>query len=577
MDYKILSYDNYYHLKFQGKTFESMTRFIKAISALPCSQYNEGGYFIFQEHYALFLYHYLKKEKYPLMKLKPYDYQEEAIAFCLANKSALLRMCCGAGKTTVVIGSFVEAKRLGLIKGPGLIVVKASLKHQWVSEIKKFSSERAKMIQGEKTLCASEIGKIKRLQNKKTHTKEQKERLKALLEEKEEKFLAQFQDADLFVLNYETLNQSDISSKLLQMNIDFIAADECHYIKNPTAKRSLALYQFNEATIKIGATATPIQKNLYDIYGIYHFIKPELFSSLQAFEKRYVTYYNSGGFGKISGYKNVPELMDLIKPYLFTKTDQDIASQLPELVPPIQLWCNLDPTVEKAVLVISEELEILKEAERELVSRFRNEYEYRNSKERIEIEGHILMLQTFSQELANAPELLELSDSPAAKMYAIKGPYTNPKLDLLVERVGVILDSGEKVIIFSKFERMQKIIGDRLLETYEDIEIAKANGRIKGEDRYDQVYTQFKDNPNCKVLLLSNACAEGINAGHCKYLIEYDLAESFAIQTQRHGRIRRADSTHDKLFVYQILARESWDEVALRIINKKEGFDAMLN
>lgn len=73
--------------------------------------------------------------------------------------------------------------------------------------------------------------------------------------------------------------------------------------------------------------------------------------------------------------------------------------------------------------------------------------------------------------------------------------------------------------------------------------------------------------------VLYNTSNKMLNMGHCKYLIEYDLAISYAIQTQRHGRLERADSVHDNVIVYQLIALNSWDEIQQKIVDKKEGFD----
>lgn len=63
------------------------------------------------------------------------------------------------------------------------------------------------------------------------------------------------------------------------------------------------------------------------------------------------------------------------------------------------------------------------------------------------------------------------------------------------------------------------------------------------------------------------------NLSKCKYLIEYDLANSYAIQTQRWGRLERADSIHSTVYVYQLIMKDSWDEVQLKIVSKKEKYD----
>lgn len=63
-----------------------------------------------------------------------------------------------------------------------------------------------------------------------------------------------------------------------------------------------------------------------------------------------------------------------------------------------------------------------------------------------------------------------------------------------------------------------------------------------------------------------------INCYSAKYLIEMDIADSYLIQTQRHGRIERASSNHDSVFVYQLVAIGSYDEIALKVVDKKEKY-----
>lgn len=61
------------------------------------------------------------------------------------------------------------------------------------------------------------------------------------------------------------------------MNLEFVAADEIQYAKSNTSKRNKALAKFGNAKMTIGATATPVQNNPEDIYGLFKFIQPELF------------------------------------------------------------------------------------------------------------------------------------------------------------------------------------------------------------------------------------------------------------------------------------------------------------
>ena len=67
-----------------------------------------------------------------------------------------------------------------------------------------------------------------------------------------------------------------------------------------------------------------------------------------------------------------------------------------------------------------------------------------------------------------------------------------------------------------------------------------------------------------------------LNLSLCKYMIEMEPAVSYAIQTQRHGRLERADSVHDTVFVTQLIMEDSWDEIMLKSIAKKEKYDGSI-
>ena len=83
---------------------------------------------------------------------------------------------------------------------------------------------------------------------------------------------------------------------------------------------------------------------------------------------------------------------------------------------------------------------------------------------------------------------------------------------------------------------------------------------------------QLKNN-DYKILIVTEAGNAGISLSKCKNLIEYDLADSYANQTQRHGRVKRADSVSRVSNVYQIILDESYDIIAQRIIDKKKNYD----
>ena len=515
------------------------------------------------------------------MKLQPYPYQKEVIKFALDAESALIVSPCGSGKTPMGIGLYLEAVKAGKIHGPGLIVVKASLKTQWAAEVRKFSHLRPKVLLTSKDASKNYASAIKRREKKLQSTKslpEQKEiaaGIANLKREAQDAFESQFEGADLLIANYETLRDAKVRAALHRARVDFVFADEIHFAKSDTTERSKALCEFNDATIKAGATATPLQRDPRDLYGIFKFINPALFPKKGAFERMYIRW---AGRGRVAGSKNEKQLNEEISPFMIIKTKEEVAKQLPSLVV-TQRYCQFEPAQLEASNRLMEELDELHEQEKRLNERL-SDAEAKNSPELQRIEAGILMRQTFAQELADSEELLGGSDSETAQRY-LTGKSDN-KVELLMEMLEEIIGSGEKVCVFSRFTKMQQVITAQIEKeakknpVFKGVRIAYVNGALSGERRFDEVYNKFRDQDEYKVLLCSDAGAEGLNLSTCKYMIEVEPAESYAIQTQRHGRLERADSIHDTVFVYQLICEDSWDEIGRKIIDKKERYDGQI-
>jgi superfamily II DNA/RNA helicase len=190
----------------------------------------------------------------------------------------------------------------------------------------------------------------------------------------------------------------------------------------------------------------------------------------------------------------------------------------------------------------------------------------------LKFKAQVLAYQTFAQELADDPRLIGMSESNMTSSYKVDD-LDSPKLDVLLDLIEEIIDADETVCIFTKYERMQRILTQEISKHFKDIDVAYLNGSMSSEERYEQAYTKFQGDNNCKVLIMTEAGQAGVSLSKCKNLIEYDLADSYAGMTQRHGRVKRADSVSKVSNVYQIILEESYDEIALKIINKKQRYD----
>ena len=470
------------------------------------------------------------------LKYELYEYQKETVFFGSEKNSALFLLPTGSGKTVVAITLYNELKQSNKITTPGIIVVPASLKYQWVKEVSKFSDLIAHSVD-----TPSKAGK---------------------------KFDKQFEDCDLLICNYETLKNKAVAEKLKEVNCQFIIGDEIQKINNYKSGIHKAICQFNDLEYRYGMTATPITNNPENVFGIFNFLDPDLFKTHGKFATNYIIYK---GYGRVAGVKNVEHLKTQINPYIFMKTEDEISDQLPELIV-TPIYCTMSNKTRKINDAIMADLKIAQEAVERIEKQIPNPKELEKNADYKQWTAKIMAYQTFAQELADDPRLLGMSESNMANQYNIDG-LDSPKLTVLKDLVSNIIDADETVCIFTKYERMQRLLINELQAEFKDIKIAHINGSMTPEERYEQAYTLFQDDPDYRVLIVTEAGNAGISLSKCKNLIEYDLADSYANQIQRHGRIKRADSISRISNVYQIILDESYDVIAQRIINKKQKYD----
>ena len=514
---------------------------------------------------------------------KLYPFQKDIVEFCIARNGSLIAAACGTGKTIIMIDSFLELKRQGKISSDGkcLVVAKSTLKTQWQHEIGRFTGLKANIIETYKSCVGPILTKIETIRKKIAPLLDDPlnnaVQLKELYEKLEENkkaagflFMSQFSpEYDFFIVNYETLRDEEVSKALKKAGLECVIADEVHMVKTDTAARSKALYEFNTVKYRFGATATPIKKNPLDAYGIAKFIEPTLFRSKSEFSARYLKF---SGYGRVTGSRNEQELNEKLSKIMLVKTKEEIASDLPSVVP-ITRYCSLEPKQEIMTEKLLKEIQDLKEEERRIFAKYRGNPPS-GDPDLAQVQANIMARQTFAAEIADSEELLKESESKLAKSYITKSKSN--KVELLLDILEEIIESGEKAVIFSKYRKLQPILEREIRNRFKGIEIAFVNGEMAASDRFTEVHEKFKTNEACKVLLMSDAGAEGVSISWCKYLIEMEPADSYLIQTQRRGRIERADSIHDTVYVYQLIAEKSYDEIALKIINKKERYDAQI-
>lgn len=366
------------------------------------------------------------------------------------------------------------------------------------------------------------------------------------------------------------------------------------------------------------------------------------------------------------GVKNLDILNKYLMPYMLRRSLNDVGDEMPkanieskkldwddhqfvfynEIIETLQIRNEEWGDTYKAENAVFGELEAKRKkghADAKLEDSFQ-----KLQKKRMMLENEVQALRLYSVEITDTPELLLWSESPIAHrllasnqfygkihkkaMKIRKDPTLNPqeveeKLHALFEKevptvpklqfyldkiIELCLKNNEKVITFTKFETMAKILERKADMIFNPDKYAKKKKKNPQPLGALFLYTgstkkgcQWKkklkkdgvqvENPNCsecpflekcntrakaqwhlqndpftKLLIATDAANAGVNLQAARYNFNYDLPDSPSRLNQRNGRIQRIGSNHKTVFFFNLLTTGGIDEAKFTKIMKKQ-------
>ena len=227
----------------------------------------------------------------PGLKKKLFPFQKSGVAF-LQNKDGrgLVGDEQGLGKTIQALAWL----QLNKNKRPVIIVVPASVKMNWLKEIRAWMSDVS----------------VEVLQGKSPYSFK----------------------ADIIIINYNILN--GWLNTLIELQPKVIIADEIQYVKNSKAKRTKALRKLSRFTKNfIALSGTPIVNRPVEFYNAIQMINPELFPNWQNYVRRYCAARNNGFGLDVSGASNTDELHEILTDsIMIRRTKQEVLTDLPDKI-----------------------------------------------------------------------------------------------------------------------------------------------------------------------------------------------------------------------------------------------------
>ena len=491
----------------------------------------------------------------PSLKLQPYDYQNYGIRFMidklLQHNMVLNADSVGLGKTICTIGTlkwFIENRGYTKI----LIICKKSIKRQWKEEFDKFTD------------LSNDFNII--------YTEE--------LATKRKKAYKEFDNASkgILITNYHSfLNDTDLIKSLYY---DIVVIDEVHSVKARTGKLNNNIASAVQGKPVIFLTGTPIMSNPEDIFGIVQIANPGYFGKWKEFSKEHLVYAQTPFGYKAVGAKNLDVLRQKVQDILIRRTEYEVSIQLPK-TNIIKKSCNMDAVQIKLLKMISDDMfdiqaqmDKLKKPDGHII----------NQQAYDALEGKSKGLIAARQAASTDPRMFLYSNSKMMQdRYGVEVPKNykmSDKMESTLDTIEDIVQEGNKVIIFSKFKTSACLIAQYAYDKLK-IPILMYTGGETQEVRDNNV-SLFKQSLSHNVLVGTDAMAEGLNLQIAKYVINLDQPDTYAIKTQRIGRVRRTGSSFDNVVVYDMITDngpvKSKDEERLENIERtKDASDALIN
>ena len=417
------------------------------------------------------------------------------------------------GKTIQLLAVILDYVQKNENPKPTIVVCPSSLSLNWDNEIKKFTPTMKSMV------------------------------IKGSLEERKSQ-IKSIPDYNIVVTSYDLLKRDIDIYKEHNYEFKYIIADEAQYIKNNNTQNSKSIKQIKAET-KYALTGTPIENSLSELWSIFDFIMPGYLFKYRKFKEIYEM-----AIVKDEDEKTLKKLKMLIEPFILRRIKREVLTELPDKTITV---LNNEMQDEQLKIYLSYMQSAKQEAMEELQHRGVDKSQIK-----------ILALLMRLRQICCHPELF---------IENYKGDSS--KLNQCIEVVKDAVDSGHRILLFSTYTGMFKIIEKELEKN--NIKFSKLTGQTKVSDRMDLV-NDFNRNEQIKVFLISlKAGGTGLNLIGADMVIHYDPWWNLSAENQATDRSYRIGQKKN-VQVYKLITKNSIEEKIYELQQKKEKLiDNMLS
>ncbi len=341
---------------------------------------------------------------------------------------------------------------------------------------------------------------------------------------------------DLVITSYALLRRD--SEQYAQWEFDSVILDEAQHIKNRFSQNAQAVKTLRAAH-RFVLTGTPMENSLDDLWSIFDFLMPGYLGAAKEFQDRYET-----PIAKAGDAAALRRLRQRLRPFVLRRTKAEVAPELPAKIEQVA-WSEM-----------SEEQQTVYQA---ILDQGRREV-FEHAGKGGEAKQRMAVLTTLTR-LRQACCHLDLL--PAREGRTWNEP--SAKLDLCLELIEEARSGGHRVLVFSQFVNMLRLLETALQE--QEMTYCYLDGATV--DRQGEV-RRFQESPDIPVFLISlKAGGTGLNLTGADTVIHFDPWWNPAVEEQATARAHRIGQT-SIVTSYKLIAQGSVEEKIVKLQEKKK-------
>jgi superfamily II DNA or RNA helicase len=339
-------------------------------------------------------------------------------------------------------------------------------------------------------------------------------------------------DCFFTICNYEQVVRDQAVIEAAQW--DLIILDEAQRIKNWESKTSRVMKGLR-SRFALVLTGTPLENRLEELFNVVSFVDDRRLGPAYRFLHRHRVVDENG---RVQGYQSLDELRERLQPILLRRTRASVMRELPERTTEI---VRITPTQEQFEISDAN----VAAAARIAAKKFLTEMDL------LRLQQHLLMARMAADStfLVNKEE-----------------PSYSSKLECLDGLLQQLLDEPDrKIVLFSEWTTMLNLI-EPLIAKHGG-QFVRLDGKVPQQKRQQLVH-QFQTDPNCRVILMSNAGTTGLNLQAANTVINVDLPWNPAVLEQRVARAHRMGQ-RQPVHVYLLVTEQTIEERMLGTLSAK--------